>query len=232
MDNDISAYTYERTLMMEQRNQMLRELGLNKRDIRGVVSWNHFYFFVQFCEFSKYEYLPCDVYHFVAWIYWFFLVTNWHSTSLLIIKDGGLCSKGNQFQCSLPHIICLMICHLLCILSRPLPLPPHQVRTFCEHRSARQWDEVRWIYVRSIWACGFAIFYKIQNHILHFGEDWKWSDVEVLAEERRKVRSSHSMAKWDQANWYLSCVTRLNGAADEGSVGWRCEDAAQESDRC
>lgn len=38
MDNDISAYTYERTLMMEQRNQMLRELGLNKKDIRGVVS--------------------------------------------------------------------------------------------------------------------------------------------------------------------------------------------------
>lgn len=38
MDNDISAYTYERTLMMEQRNQMLRELGLNKRECRGVVS--------------------------------------------------------------------------------------------------------------------------------------------------------------------------------------------------
>lgn len=86
MDNDISAYTYERTLMMEQRNQMLRELGLNKRDIRGVVSWNHFYFFVQFYEFS--EYLPWDVYHFVALL--FFLVTNWHSTSLMIIKDGGL----------------------------------------------------------------------------------------------------------------------------------------------
>lgn len=38
MDNDISAYTYERTLMMEQRNQMLRELGLNKKESMGVVS--------------------------------------------------------------------------------------------------------------------------------------------------------------------------------------------------
>jgi len=28
-NSDISAYTYERTLMMEQRNQMLRALGLN-----------------------------------------------------------------------------------------------------------------------------------------------------------------------------------------------------------
>lgn len=38
MDNDISAYTYERTLMMEQRNQMLRELQLNKKESMGVVS--------------------------------------------------------------------------------------------------------------------------------------------------------------------------------------------------
>lgn len=40
MDNDISAYTYERTLMMEQRNQMLRELRLNKKESMGVVSVN------------------------------------------------------------------------------------------------------------------------------------------------------------------------------------------------
>jgi potassium/chloride transporter 4/5/6 len=39
MDNDISAYTYERTLMMEQRNQMLRELRLNKKESMGVVSF-------------------------------------------------------------------------------------------------------------------------------------------------------------------------------------------------
>ncbi|XP_076657034.1 solute carrier family 12 member kcc isoform X2 [Halictus rubicundus] len=37
MDSDISAYTYERTLMMEQRNQMLRELRLNKKETLGVV---------------------------------------------------------------------------------------------------------------------------------------------------------------------------------------------------
>ncbi|XP_076762526.1 solute carrier family 12 member kcc isoform X4 [Xylocopa sonorina] len=36
MDSDISAYTYERTLMMEQRNQMLRELRLNKKESLGV----------------------------------------------------------------------------------------------------------------------------------------------------------------------------------------------------
>lgn len=38
MDSDISAYTYERTLMMEQRNQMLRKLQLNKREKENVVS--------------------------------------------------------------------------------------------------------------------------------------------------------------------------------------------------
>ncbi|KAG7203194.1 hypothetical protein KM043_010300 [Ampulex compressa] len=37
MNSDISAYTYERTLMMEQRNQMLRELRLNKKESLGVV---------------------------------------------------------------------------------------------------------------------------------------------------------------------------------------------------
>lgn len=37
MNSDISAYTYERTLMMEQRNQMLRELRLNKKESFGVV---------------------------------------------------------------------------------------------------------------------------------------------------------------------------------------------------
>ncbi|CAH1153516.1 unnamed protein product [Phaedon cochleariae] len=37
MDHDISAYTYERTLMMEQRNQMLQELRLNKKESLGMV---------------------------------------------------------------------------------------------------------------------------------------------------------------------------------------------------
>nr|CAD7593392.1 unnamed protein product [Timema genevievae] len=37
VDSDISAYTYERTLMMEQRNQMLRELRLNKKESLGVI---------------------------------------------------------------------------------------------------------------------------------------------------------------------------------------------------
>lgn len=36
MDSDISAYTYERTLVMEQRNQMLKEMHFNKRDPSGV----------------------------------------------------------------------------------------------------------------------------------------------------------------------------------------------------
>ena len=40
MDSDISAYTYERTLVMEQRNQMLKEMQLNKREASGVVSLN------------------------------------------------------------------------------------------------------------------------------------------------------------------------------------------------
>ncbi|XP_072106881.1 solute carrier family 12 member 6-like isoform X1 [Mobula birostris] len=39
-DSDISAYTYERTLMMEQRSQMLRQMRLSKteRDREGITS--------------------------------------------------------------------------------------------------------------------------------------------------------------------------------------------------
>lgn len=46
-NNDISAYTYERTLMMEQRNQMLRELRLNKKESFGMVSLNITYCFLK-----------------------------------------------------------------------------------------------------------------------------------------------------------------------------------------
>jgi len=38
MDNDISEYTYERTLIMEQRNAVLKELQLNKKESLSVVS--------------------------------------------------------------------------------------------------------------------------------------------------------------------------------------------------
>ncbi|XP_035679422.1 solute carrier family 12 member 4-like isoform X5 [Branchiostoma floridae] len=37
MTSDISAYTYERTLMMEQRNQMLKQMHLSKRESRKEV---------------------------------------------------------------------------------------------------------------------------------------------------------------------------------------------------
>ncbi|KAK9296416.1 hypothetical protein QLX08_009570 [Tetragonisca angustula] len=53
MDSDISAYTYERTLMMEQRNQMLRELRLNKKESLGVVQT-----LVDFNEVPAEENLP------------------------------------------------------------------------------------------------------------------------------------------------------------------------------
>jgi len=36
-DNDISAYTYERTLIMEQRNEMLKQMRLTRRERRGEV---------------------------------------------------------------------------------------------------------------------------------------------------------------------------------------------------
>jgi potassium/chloride transporter 4/5/6 len=37
LNSDISAYTYERTLLMEQRNQMLKELNLTKKRRRSMV---------------------------------------------------------------------------------------------------------------------------------------------------------------------------------------------------
>ena len=45
VDQDISEYTYERTLLMEQRNKLLREMHLSrkesKREIQGVVEHSH-----------------------------------------------------------------------------------------------------------------------------------------------------------------------------------------------
>ena len=43
MDSDIQTYTYERTLMMEQRTQMLKELRLNRREKLNIVSINIIY---------------------------------------------------------------------------------------------------------------------------------------------------------------------------------------------
>lgn len=37
-DSDISAYTYERTLMMEQRSQMLRQMRLSKTEREREVN--------------------------------------------------------------------------------------------------------------------------------------------------------------------------------------------------
>lgn len=37
MDSDIATYTYERTLMMEQRTQMLKELRLNRKERFNIV---------------------------------------------------------------------------------------------------------------------------------------------------------------------------------------------------
>lgn len=54
MDSDISAYTYERTLVMEQRNQMLRELRLNKKESQGVVR-DFSYFFCDI-DFKLHKY--------------------------------------------------------------------------------------------------------------------------------------------------------------------------------
>lgn len=45
-DSDISAYTYERTLMMEQRTEMLKEMRLKKKEAQGNVGL----FFYQILE--------------------------------------------------------------------------------------------------------------------------------------------------------------------------------------
>ena len=38
-DSDVSAYTYERTLIMEQRNEMLQEMKVTKSARNKMVSW-------------------------------------------------------------------------------------------------------------------------------------------------------------------------------------------------
>lgn len=45
VDNDISAYTYERTLMMEQRNKLLKEMRLTRREslhlVQNIIDHHH-----------------------------------------------------------------------------------------------------------------------------------------------------------------------------------------------
>lgn len=41
-DSDISAYTYERTLMMEQRSQMLRQMRLSSAERQREVWFIYF----------------------------------------------------------------------------------------------------------------------------------------------------------------------------------------------
>lgn len=37
---DVSAYTYERTLIMEQRNQLIRNIKMSKKQRKGDVTGN------------------------------------------------------------------------------------------------------------------------------------------------------------------------------------------------
>ena len=39
-DSDVSAYTYERTLIMEQRNEMLHEMRVSKKSRAKMVSFD------------------------------------------------------------------------------------------------------------------------------------------------------------------------------------------------
>jgi hypothetical protein len=57
-DSDISAYTYERTLMMEQRSQMLRQMRLSsaERD-REVSSGRSFTFYMVLGDIATFQ---CD----------------------------------------------------------------------------------------------------------------------------------------------------------------------------
>jgi hypothetical protein len=41
-DSDVSAYTYERTLLMEQRNEMLHEMRVSKKALARMVSTLYF----------------------------------------------------------------------------------------------------------------------------------------------------------------------------------------------
>ena len=41
-DTDISDYTYERTLLMEQRNEMLKEMRVSDKKKGRMVSCNNF----------------------------------------------------------------------------------------------------------------------------------------------------------------------------------------------
>ncbi|MGH0148127.1 UNVERIFIED_CONTAM: hypothetical protein FKN15_071012 [Acipenser sinensis] len=65
-DSDISAYTYERTLMMEQRSQMLRQMRLSKSDREREKTWIYFHtasnphkrFFFLSCKNDRSSELP------------------------------------------------------------------------------------------------------------------------------------------------------------------------------
>lgn len=42
-DSDISVYTYEKTLVMEQRSQILKQMHLTKNEMEREVNHKHLY---------------------------------------------------------------------------------------------------------------------------------------------------------------------------------------------
>lgn len=61
-NSDISAYTYERTLMMEQRCQMLRQMRLSKSDWDREVRLNQTATLFRFRYEKNETYLSTNIY--------------------------------------------------------------------------------------------------------------------------------------------------------------------------
>ena len=60
-DAAISEYTYERTLLMEQRNEMLKEMRVSEKRRGKMVREKNWDFFFNFFFFQKYFYTIYDV---------------------------------------------------------------------------------------------------------------------------------------------------------------------------
>ena len=63
-DSDVSAYTYERTLIMEQRNEMLQEMKVSKSARSKMVSYKLSKYAVGFSVFNQSRKHKCITFNF------------------------------------------------------------------------------------------------------------------------------------------------------------------------
>lgn len=101
-DSDISAYTYEKTLVMEQRSQMLKQINLTKNEREREVSTKGVCWFAWLCSCSRelsWNKRDRTRRSDLAWLGWFDL--TWHLSPL---DRSKLTVKAERWENHILHL--------------------------------------------------------------------------------------------------------------------------------